>query len=129
MATQHYNPPFGAPPQNANEALAAFFANPSQFMQDAFAAALANWQPPMTAAAPAAADPEELLEVRPAAKLLGVVPQTIHDYVKRGVLFPHRLRPGGKLYFKRWELLSALQRNTRDDGQRKYARRTTNKKA
>ena len=129
MLPQHYNPPFGAAPQNANEALAAFFANPSQFMQDAFTAALANWSPPFAVAAPSIADPDELLDVPEAAKLLGVVKQTIHDYVKREVLSPHRLRAGGKLYFKRGELLAALQRNKRSDGQRKYAPRATNKKA
>lgn len=129
MLAQHHSPPFGAPPQNANEALAAFFANPSQFMQDAFTAALANWHPPVDESAFAAADPDELHDVAAAAALLGVVPQTIHDYVKREVLFPHRLRPGGKLYFYKRELLAALKRNTREDGQRKYARCTNTKKA
>lgn len=111
----------------ASESIAAFFANPHQFLQDAFTAALSNWRPPIMAAVALASDPDELLDVAAAAGLLGVVKQTIHDYVKRGVLFPHRMRPGGKLYFKRGEVLAALKANIRQDGQRKHTRRANKK--
>ena len=126
MLTQHYLNQSGQHPQNANEGLAAFFANPDQFIQEAAArgviAALANWQP--SAAVTLAVDPDELHDVSAAAKMLGVVPQTIHDYVKRGILRPHRMRPGGKLYFKRSELVGSLRPTTSaHDG-----RRATNKK-
>lgn len=127
MLTQHYSHPSGHYPPSASESIAAFFANPGPFIEAAVAigvaTALANWQPSV-AVAPAV-DPDELHDVPAAAKLLGVVPQTIHDYVKRGILRPHRMRPGSKLYFKRGELLAALNPTTSGhDGRRK-----ANKKA
>ena len=132
MLTQHYLNQIGQHPQTAPEGLAAFFANPDQFIQDAAArgviSALANWQP--SAAVTPAVDLDELHDVPAAAKLLGVVPQTIHDYVKREILTPLRLRPGGKLYFKKSALVDALTRNgagQRPDGRRK-AGRAANKK-
>jgi hypothetical protein len=127
MLNQHYPPPFGAHPQPAGESFAAFCANPGPFIEAAVAnvlsTALANWRPSI-AVAPAV-DPDELHDVPAAAKLLGVVPQTIHDYVKRGILHPHRMRPGGKLYFKRGELLAALNPTTSGHDKRRKA----NKKA
>jgi len=127
MLTQHYSPSFGATPSLGDD-FAAFVASPRQFITDTVREALANWQPDLPAPAPLA-DPNELLDVPAAAELLGVVKQTIHDYVKREVLFPHRLRAGGKLYFKRGELLAALQGSKQVPGASRAARRTTNKKA
>jgi predicted DNA-binding transcriptional regulator AlpA len=127
MLKQHYNPSSGAV-QSLGDDFAAFVASPRQFITDTIREALANWQPVMPAAAPVA-DPTELLDVPAAAELLGVVKQTIHDYVKREVLFPHRMRAGGKLYFKRAELLAALQGSKQAAGLSRAARRITNKKA
>lgn len=101
-------------------------------MEDVFASVLANWQPPVIEAARGAIlDPDELHDVPASAKFLGVVPQTIHTYAKEGILNPLRLRPGGKLYFKKSDLVAALTRNgagQRPDGRRK-AGRAANKKA
>jgi hypothetical protein len=119
-------------PQPASESLAAFFANPGPFIEaaaaKAVAAALANWQP-LSPATPAI-DPDELHDVPASARFLGVVSQTIHTYAKEGILTPLRLRPGGKLYFKKSDLLAALTRSgaSKHDGRRK-AGRTSNKKA
>lgn len=120
------------PHQIAND-FAAFVANPDAFFADAldkfFDAKLANWQP--SAPTAPAVDPDELHDVPASAKFLGVVPQTIHTYAKEGILNPLRLRPGGKLYFKKSDLLAALTRSgagQRSDGRRK-AGRAANKKA
>ena len=125
MLPQHYSPPFGAPTHPAGD-VAAFFANPGKFMHDVVTSVLANWQPPIPEATRGALpDPDELFDVAAAAAFLVVVPQTIHDYVKREVLKPLRLRPGGKLYFTRGQLLAAL--NPAPNGYDK--RRKANKKA
>lgn len=133
MLKQCYPPISGHDPQQLANDFAAFVANPRGFMADALAdffdARLANWQP-LVQTAPAL-DPDELHDVPASAKFLGVVPQTIHTYAKEGILKPLRLRPGGKLYFKRSDLMAALTRNgaaQQTDGRRK-ATRTTNKKA
>lgn len=127
MLKQCYPPFSGQDPQQLANDFAAFVANPRGFMADALAdffdARLANWQP-LVQTAPAV-DPDELHDVPAAAKLLGVVPQTIRDYVKRGILHPHRMRPGGKLYFKRGELVAALNPTTSGHDKRRKA----NKKA
>ena len=127
MLTQHYSQPSGHYPQPASESIAAFFANPSLFIEaavaNALSTALANWQPP-TPVGPAT-DPDELHDVPASAKMLGVVPQTIHDYVKRDILKPLRLRPGGKLYFKRSDLMAALKPTASGHDKRRKA----NKKA
>lgn len=132
MLAQHPHPPFGASQQPASDSIAAFLANPGLFIEAAAAkavtAALANWQP-FAQTAPTA-DPDELHDVSASAKFLKVVPQTIHDYVKREILTPLRLRPGGKLYFKRGDLLAALTRNgvgQRPDGRRKAGRAANQK--
>ena len=131
MLMQHFSHQSGQLPQNASETIAAFLANPGKFIDDALAKVvitlLATWPPVAAPAGGPSVDPDELLDVAAAAVLLGVVKATIHDYVKRGVLFPHRMRPGGKLYFTRMGIMAALTANTRHDGQRKHARRANKK--
>jgi Helix-turn-helix domain len=68
------------------------------------------------------ADSEKLLTPQQTAELLGICRQTVFDWAKRGLLLPHRL--GGRTYFKRGELLSALKSPEQSTGRRKYARRT-----
>ena len=130
MLAQHPHPPFGAPLHPASD-VAAFFANPRQFMHDVVTSALANWQPPtIEVTREVISDPDELHDVAAAAEFLGVVTQTIHAYVKEEILTPLRLRAGGKLYFKKSDLLTALTRNGgNSNDKRRKAARTNNKKA
>lgn len=76
--------------------------------------------------APTEATEPQLLDVEQTAKLLGVAPQTVHEYKKKGLLPYHRL--GGKVLFYRSEVLAALQAQTRPDG-RRHSRRTQQKAA
>ena len=65
---------------------------------------------------------EKLLTPQQTAGLLGICRQTVFDYVKRGLLLPHRL--GGRTYFKQGELLAALKSPEKATGRRKYTRKT-----
>ena len=56
------------------------------------------------------AEPEQLLDVRQAAELLGVTWQTVHEWKRRGLLPFNKL--GGRTYFKRSEVLAALKTPT-----------------
>jgi excisionase family DNA binding protein len=56
---------------------------------------------------PSATEPDQLLTVREAAQLLDVCPQTIHEWKRRGLLKFHKL--SGRTYFKRTDVLTALQ--------------------
>lgn len=78
------------------------------------------------AAAADAVQNETLLNVKQTADLLGVKPQTAWEWQKRGVLKSYKL--GGRLMFRRGEVLAALQAQTGPDGRRKYARRTLSQK-
>jgi excisionase family DNA binding protein len=67
---------------------------------------------------------EQLLNVQQAAELLGVIPQTVYEWIKAGKLLSSS--PNGRsIRLKRGEVLSALQSRMQPDGRRKYARRTT----
>lgn len=70
---------------------------------------------------------DELLTVEKTAELLNVVPQTIFCWRKSGILTGYRM--GNRVYFKRSEVLAALQVQSRPDGRRKYARRQYEQKA
>lgn len=71
---------------------------------------------------------EELLNDQQAAELLGVKRKTVHVWKQKGILPSHRL--GGRVFYKRGEVLAALNANTQVDGRRRYARRTvTNQKS
>lgn len=64
---------------------------------------------------------EELLNDLQAAELLGVKRKTVHSWKQKGILPSHRL--GGRVFYKRGEVLAALESHTQPDGRRKYARR------
>jgi excisionase family DNA binding protein len=69
-----------------------------------------------------AGDAEKLLTPEQTAELLGVCRQTVFDWAKRGLLIAHRL--SRRTFFKRGEVLSALQSQQQPTGRRKYARKT-----
>ena len=52
---------------------------------------------------------EELIKIDSAAKLLGVSKVTIHSWKKKGILPFYRL--SNKIYFKKSEVILALQKN------------------
>jgi excisionase family DNA binding protein len=63
---------------------------------------------------------EEPLTVKQAAELLGITAQTAWEWQKRKVLTSYRI--GRRIFFRRGEVLAALQAHTHQDGRRKYAR-------
>ncbi len=65
---------------------------------------------------------EEPLTVKQAAELLGITAQTAWEWQKRGLLMSHRI--GRRIFFRRGEVLAALQAHTHQDGRRKHARRS-----
>ena len=66
-------------------------------------------------------EPEQLLDVRQAAELLGVTWQTVHEWKRRGLLPFNKM--GGRTYFKRSEVLAALKNPTAPTGGRATPRR------
>lgn len=52
--------------------------------------------------------PEELMTIEEACQFLHVSKVTIHKWKKRKLIFSHRI--GRKIYFKRHELLAAMER-------------------
>lgn len=64
---------------------------------------------------------EETLTVKQAAELLGITAQTAWEWQKRKLLISYRI--GRRIFFRRGEVLAALQAHTHQDGRRKYARR------
>lgn len=70
---------------------------------------------------------DEPLTVEKTAVLLDVVPQTVLEWRKRGLLNGYTL--GRRVYFKRSEVLAALKVQSTPDGRRKYARRQYEQKA
>jgi excisionase family DNA binding protein len=68
-------------------------------------------------AAPAS---DELLTVEKTAHLLNVVPQTVFGWRKAGILTGYRM--GHRVYFKRAEVLAALQAQGRPDERHLHAR-------
>ena len=64
---------------------------------------------------------EETLTVKQAAELLCITPQTAWEWQKRKLLISYRI--GRRIFFRRGEVLAALQAHTHQDGRRKYARR------
>ena len=68
-----------------------------------------------------AGDTEKLLTPEQTAELLGVCRQTVFDWAKRGLLIAHRL--SRRTFFKRGEVLAALQSQQQPTGRRKYARK------
>jgi hypothetical protein len=70
---------------------------------------------------------EELLNKPQTAALLNIRPKTVDAWKTKGILPSHKL--GGRIFYKRGEVLAALQAQTQPDGRRKYARRAAaNKK-
>lgn len=67
---------------------------------------------------------EELLNIKQAAELLGVTAQTAWEWQKRQLLVSYRV--GKRIFFRRGEVLMALQAQTGPDGRRKYARQSRN---
>jgi excisionase family DNA binding protein len=70
---------------------------------------------------------DELLNKPQAAALLGVRPKTVDAWKSKGTLPSYKL--GGRIFYKRGEVMAALEAQTQPDGRRKYARRAINKKA
>ncbi|MCC3158649.1 helix-turn-helix domain-containing protein [Hymenobacter sp. 15J16-1T3B] len=70
---------------------------------------------------------QELLTVEKTAAFLDVTPQTVFDWRKRGILQAYKL--GNRVYFKRSEVVAALEAQSFPDGRRKYARRQFQQKA
>lgn len=79
---------------------------------------------PAALATPAAAPPDELLTLPQAAAQLAVCRQTLHDWIRRGLLPAHKL--GRRTYIKRSELLLSPCRQERS---RKPATSTSSKRA
>jgi excisionase family DNA binding protein len=69
---------------------------------------------------------EEPLTVKQVAELLNVTPQTAWEWYKRDLLNGSKI--GGRLLFRRGDVLAALQAQTQPDGRRKYARKSTKQK-
>lgn len=65
---------------------------------------------------------EALLNIKQAAELLGVTAQTAWEWQKRHLLPSYRI--GKRIFFRRGEVLMALQAQTRPDGRRKYGRQS-----
>lgn len=63
---------------------------------------------------------EETLTVKQAAELLGITAQTAWEWQKRKLLISYHI--GRRIFFRRGEVLAALQAQTHPDGRRKYAR-------
>jgi hypothetical protein len=70
---------------------------------------------------------EELLNDQQTAEILGVKRKTVHVWKQKRLLPYHQL--GGRIFYKRGEVLAALEASTQPDGRRKYARRDTNQKS
>jgi excisionase family DNA binding protein len=79
-------------------------------------------QPTVAVTQPSVAAEDGLLTVKQAASTLVASRQTIHNWVRKGYLKAYKI--GGRTYFKKEELLGALQQKTRPDGLRKNARRS-----
>lgn len=78
------------------------------------------------ASQPSAPPLEEVLTVKQTAALLHVTRQTVHNRVRDGKLTAYKQDPnkhGGTTYFKKSEVLAALQELTRPNGLRKHARK------
>ena len=96
--------------------LAEFDQRSRQAAREEFAKMLSE----QTMAAAEARCNEEPLNVKQAAALLGITPQTAWEWQKRNLLPSYRL--GKRIMFRRGEVLAALQAQTHPDGRRKYAR-------
>jgi hypothetical protein len=70
---------------------------------------------------------EQLLNDQQTAEILGVKRKTVHVWKQKHLLPYHQL--GGRIFYKRGEVLAALEASTQPDGRRKYARRTTTQKS
>jgi hypothetical protein len=70
---------------------------------------------------------EEPIDNKEAATLLGVIPQTTWEYYRKGLLNGSKV--GGRILFRRGDVLALLQSQTNLDGRRKYARRATTQKS
>lgn len=108
------------PPHKWVEILAPFFAEIYQHSRQAAREEFVKMQAEQTMAAAEARRNEEPLNVKQAAALLGITPQTAWEWQKRNMLPSYRL--GKRIMFRRGEVLAALQAQTHPDGRRKYAR-------
>lgn len=74
-----------------------------------------------------AVETSQPLTVESTAELFDITPQTVLSWRKRNILLGYKL--GNRWYFKRSEVLAALQAQSTPDGKRKYARRQYQQKA
>ena len=65
---------------------------------------------------------DQVLNVKEAAQLLSLRPQTVYEWVKAGKLIHFKV--GTRVRFKRGHVLAVLKLQTQPDGRRKYARRS-----
>lgn len=75
---------------------------------------------------------EQVLTVQQAAELIGVIPQTVYEWIKAGRL-PSFIVGRNSIRLKHGDILAAIQAKTQPNGRRKHARRlrgtTTQKQA
>jgi len=57
----------------------------------------------------------ELLNIRDAAEVLKVCPQTIRNYIRRGYLRGYRVNPKGKLFLRTDDLERLMGVSTKND--------------
>lgn len=107
-------------PSKWMELLAPVFAELERQSRRAAREEFARLQAEQVDASAEARRNEEPLNVKQAAALLGITPQTAWEWQKRGTLPSYRL--GNRIMFRRGEVLAALQAQTQPDGRRKYAR-------
>ena len=75
-----------------------------------------------TATAVEADNNEQLITVAHAAEILGVISQTVYEWIKAGKI-PSFTIGSRSVRLKRGDVLAALQARTQPNGRRKYARR------
>ena len=75
-----------------------------------------------TATAVEADNNEQLVTVAQAAELLGVISQTVYEWIKAGKISSFTIG-SRSVRLKRGDVLAALQARIQPDGRRKYARR------
>jgi excisionase family DNA binding protein len=107
-------------PNKWMEMLAPLFAELEQQSRRAAREEFTRLQAEQVDASAEARRNEEPLNVKQAATLLGITPQTVWEWQKRGTLPSYRL--GNRIMFRRGEVLAALKAQTQHDGRRKYAR-------
>lgn len=108
----------GPPAATLGQILDIYFGQLINDMRAAVRDEMSQQRPGPTADA---GDTEKLLTPEQTAELLGICRQTVFDWAKRGLLIAHRI--SRRTFFKRGEVLAALQSQQQPTGRRKYARK------